>query len=218
MHRLSPLLPLLLLVACGGSRPTPPTPEPELDPAAEQYAAGDDSLALPPAPPLDSLIPPEELAAEIRVAADSAADEEVLDALADAAPEDAHAAIAAETGAELADWGDQFRDGLLAGFERAYTGNRAPLIIGNHFESWNGGVYMRAVEETIKTVCGKPDVRCVSFRQLADWLDAQDPEVLDKLRTLGVGRSPKEGWDAFLASGPAPAPKSAQGARAGRSR
>jgi hypothetical protein len=115
-------------------------------------------------------------------------------------------------------WGDQFRDGLLAGFERAYAGNRAPLIIGNHFESWNGGVYMRAVEETIKTVCGKPDVRCVSFRQLADWLDAQDPEVLDKLRTLGVGRSPKEGWDAFLASGPAPAPKSAQGARAGRSR
>ncbi len=115
-------------------------------------------------------------------------------------------------------WGDQFRDGLLAGFERAYAGNRAPLIIGNHFESWNGGVYMRAVEETIKTVCGKPDVRCVSFRQLVDWLDAQDPEVLDKLRTLGVGQSPKEGWGAFTAGGPAPAPKGAPGARADRSK
>ncbi len=48
-------------------------------------------------------------------------------------------------------WGDQFRDGLLKGFERAYDGNRAPLIIGNHFESWNGGIYMRAVEEIIET-------------------------------------------------------------------
>jgi membrane-bound lytic murein transglycosylase D len=108
MHRLSALLSLLLLVACGGSRQAPSTPEPEHDAAAEQYAAGDDSLALPPAPTLDSLIPPEELAAEIRVAADSAADEEVLDALADAAPTEgeagaADAPIATEAGAELAD-------------------------------------------------------------------------------------------------------------------
>ena len=41
-------------------------------------------------------------------------------------------------------WGDQMRDGLLKGFHRAYDGNRAPLVIGNHFESWNGGTYMRA--------------------------------------------------------------------------
>lgn len=111
-------------------------------------------------------------------------------------------------------WGDQFRDGLLAGFERAYKGNRAPLIIGNHFESWNGGVYMRAVEETIEAVCGKTQVRCVSFRQLVDWLDAQDPEVLDRLRTLNVGQSPKKGWRHFLSAGPAPAPKGVPGAPA----
>ncbi|EMF57270.1 MULTISPECIES: hypothetical protein [Streptomyces] len=113
-------------------------------------------------------------------------------------------------------WGDQFRDGLLAGFERAYEGNRAPLIIGNHFESWNGGVYMRAVEETIEAVCGKADVRCVSFRQLADWLDAQDPEVLDRLSTLGVGQAPKKGWESFLSAGSAPAPKGVPGAPAAR--
>lgn len=113
-------------------------------------------------------------------------------------------------------WGDQFRDGLLAGFERAYKGNRAPLIIGNHFESWNGGVYMRAVEETIKTVCGKPEVRCVSFRQLADWLDAQDPKVLDRLRTLDVGESPEQGWKTFLSTDPAPAPRGVPGAPAAR--
>ncbi|MFC5214354.1 hypothetical protein [Streptomyces coerulescens] len=109
-------------------------------------------------------------------------------------------------------WGDQMRDGLLMGFRRAYEGNRAPLIIGNHFESWNGGTYMRAVEEVVEAVCNKPDVRCVSFRQLADWLDAQDPATLRKLRTLEVGQAPKEGWASFLSGHPAPAPKGVPGA------
>ncbi|MFE9771432.1 hypothetical protein ACFYOV_07125 [Streptomyces sp. NPDC005931] len=110
-------------------------------------------------------------------------------------------------------WGDQMRDSLLQGFRRAYDGNRAPLIIGNHFESWNGGTYMRAVEEVVETVCNKPEVRCVSFRQLADWLDAQDPSTLEKLRTLNVGEPPKQGWKAFLSARPAPAPKGVPGAR-----
>ncbi|MER5213211.1 hypothetical protein ABT063_22180 [Streptomyces sp. NPDC002838] len=111
-------------------------------------------------------------------------------------------------------WGDQMRDGLLMGFNRAYHGNRAPLIIGNHFESWNGGAYMRAVEEVIETVCTKPEVRCVSFRQLADWLDAQDPKTLHKLRALHVGEAPQEGWASFLSGRPAPAPKGVPGAPA----
>ncbi|MFJ1808565.1 MULTISPECIES: hypothetical protein [unclassified Streptomyces] len=111
-------------------------------------------------------------------------------------------------------WGDQMRDGLLSGFDRAYDGNRAPLIIGNHFESWNGGTYMRAVEEVVESVCNKPDVRCVSFRQLADWLDAQDPKTLAKLRTLEVGEAPKPGWASFLHGRPAPAPKGVPGAPA----
>ncbi|MEU5364592.1 hypothetical protein ABZ354_14050 [Streptomyces sp. NPDC005925] len=110
-------------------------------------------------------------------------------------------------------WGDQMRDSLLEGFRRAYDGNRAPLIIGNHFESWNGGTYMRAVEEVVERVCTQAEVRCVSFRQLADWLDAQDPDMLDKLRTLAVGEAPEEGWGAFVAGGPAaPAPKGVPGA------
>ncbi|WP_406838226.1 hypothetical protein ACICHK_21850 [Streptomyces sp. AHU1] len=111
-------------------------------------------------------------------------------------------------------WGDQMRDGLLRGFDRAYDGNRAPLIIGNHFESWNGGTYMRAVDEVVERVCTKAEVRCVSFRQLADWLDAQDPATLDKLRGLQVGEAPKRGWASFLARRPAPAPKGVPGAPA----
>ncbi|MGW1336335.1 hypothetical protein ACWD7B_18865 [Streptomyces rubiginosohelvolus] len=95
-------------------------------------------------------------------------------------------------------WRKQATDAYLAGFQRAYESNRAPFYIGNHFEEWNGGIYMDAVEEVIKKVAGKDDVRLVSFRQYVDWLDAQDPAVLAKLRTLEVGQAPAGGWNSFF--------------------
>ncbi|MFI9629520.1 hypothetical protein [Streptomyces sp. NPDC052042] len=95
-------------------------------------------------------------------------------------------------------WREQATRSYLSGFDRAYTTNRAPFFIGNHFEEWNGGIYMDAVEETIKKIAGKPDVRLVSFRQFVDWLDVQTPAVLDKLRTLDVGQAPEGGWKAFF--------------------
>jgi hypothetical protein len=101
----------------------------------------------------------------------------------------------------------QWHDGLMQGFRRAYEGNRAPMIIGNHFEQWNGGIYMDGLAEVIKTICPKDDVRCVSFKQLVDWLDVQDPDVLAKLRTLGVGEEPERGWERLLAEAAAPPAK-----------
>ncbi|MFD6327906.1 hypothetical protein ACFWOL_35050 [Streptomyces sp. NPDC058442] len=95
-------------------------------------------------------------------------------------------------------WKQQARDAFLAGFRRAYQSNRAPYFVGNHFEQWNGGIYMDAVEEVIGEIAGQKDVRLVSFRQLVDWLDVQDPAVLRKLRTLNVGQAPSGGWEAFL--------------------
>ncbi|MYX07799.1 hypothetical protein GTW98_13460 [Streptomyces sp. SID8375] len=87
-------------------------------------------------------------------------------------------------------WRKQAADAYIAGFQRAYETNRAPLFVGNHFEQWNGGIYMDAVEEAIKHIADEKhkDVRMVSFRQLCDWLDAQDPQVLASLRRLGVGQ------------------------------
>ncbi|MFJ4616369.1 polysaccharide deacetylase family protein [Streptomyces griseus] len=95
-------------------------------------------------------------------------------------------------------WRTQATGAYLAGFQRAYESNRAPFYIGNHFEEWNGGIYMDAVEEVIKKVADKDDVRLVSFRQYVDWLDAQDPAVLAKLRTLEVGQAPAGGWNSFF--------------------
>ncbi|OKJ70562.1 hypothetical protein [Streptomyces sp. CB02460] len=95
-------------------------------------------------------------------------------------------------------WREQATQSYLSGFKRAYETNRAPFYIGNHFEEWNGGIYMDAVEEALKHIAGKPDVRLVSFRQFVDWLDVQDPAVLDKLRTLQVGEAPAGGWNTFF--------------------
>ncbi|MGW0735856.1 hypothetical protein [Streptomyces sp. NPDC002851] len=91
-------------------------------------------------------------------------------------------------------WRKQATESYLAGFQRAYETNRAPFFIGNHFEEWNGGIYMDAVEATLKQVAGKRDVRLVSFRQFVDWLDVQKPEVLAALQGLEVGQQPVGGW------------------------
>ncbi|MEU2112312.1 hypothetical protein [Streptomyces sp. NPDC019507] len=95
-------------------------------------------------------------------------------------------------------WRKQATEAYLNGFRRAYESNRAPFFIGNHFEQWNGGIYMDAVEDALKSMAGKKDVRLVSFRQFCDWLDVQDPKILTRLRTLEVGQSPEGGWNAFL--------------------
>nr|WP_263164136.1 hypothetical protein [Streptomyces sp. SCSIO ZS0520] len=97
-------------------------------------------------------------------------------------------------------WRTQATGAYLAGFRRAYETNRAPLFIGNHFEEWNGGIYMDAVEETLKRVADEKEVRLVSFRQFVDWLDAQDPAVLDRLQSLEIGERPAGGWRKYLAA------------------
>lgn len=99
-------------------------------------------------------------------------------------------------------WRKQAAQSYIDGFERAYETNRAPFFVGNHFEQWNGGIYMDAVEEAFKHIAAQrdkgADVRLVSFRQFADWMDVQKPEVLAKLRTLDVGQRPAGGWAEFL--------------------
>ncbi|MEW2622154.1 hypothetical protein [Streptomyces sp. NPDC048106] len=100
-------------------------------------------------------------------------------------------------------WRRQAAAAYIAGFQRAYETNRAPFFVGNHFEQWNGGIYMDAVEESFKHIAAErdkgADVRLVSFKEFTDWLDVQRPEVLDKLRALDVGQRPEGGWKTFLA-------------------
>ncbi|MFE2150251.1 hypothetical protein ACFXJO_25825 [Streptomyces lavendulae] len=91
---------------------------------------------------------------------------------------------------KFSSWQAQTRMSYLNGFNRVYNGSRAPMFIGNHFEDWNGGIYMKAVEDVMRDVCPRQEVRCVSFRELADWLDVQDPKVLAQLRMLDPAQAP----------------------------
>ena len=66
------------------------------------------------------------------------------------------------------------------------TGNRAPLFIGNHFNTWVNGAYKNALTQFVngaKDVC--PDVQFISNADLVKWMEAQDPAVLESLRARG---------------------------------
>ena len=85
MHRLS-VLSLLVLAACAGHTAPPPEPGPAVA-APSAAAAPTVAQAIPepdlvPAPVADSVLD-RELLEELRIAADSAADEDILDKLAD---------------------------------------------------------------------------------------------------------------------------------------
>ena len=69
-------------------RPNRNPDRPKTEALPEDALAEEDTESLPPAPFLDTLIPTAELAAELRLAADSAADEAVLEELAESAPAD----------------------------------------------------------------------------------------------------------------------------------
>jgi len=79
---------------------------------------------------------------------------------------------------------------LWRAFWTSYHGNRAPLSFANHFETWNGGAYNRALARVVLRACRLPEVRCVSFRELVDWLDAQ-PRA--RLRGYRLGKFPRFG-------------------------
>jgi len=76
---------------------------------------------------------------------------------------------------------------LWNAFRASYYGNRAPLPLGNHFETWESSAYDLALARFLVRACGMPEVRCASFRELVDWLDGLTPARLRRYRT---GRFP----------------------------
>ena len=63
-------------------------------------------------------------------------------------------------------------------FESNYKGNRAPVHIGHHFSAWNNGAYWNALFRFAEAVCGQPDVKCVTYRELADFMDMLTPSQI----------------------------------------
>jgi hypothetical protein len=92
---------------------------------------------------------------------------------------------------------------LWNAFRASYLGNRAPLSIGQHFETWDSWAYDRALTRFLLRACRLPEVRCTTFRALADFLDslpgcAPEPNLnlfstaaLDRLRRWSAAGSPQ---------------------------
>ena len=86
--------------------------------------------------------------------------------------------------------GGSRREAYIAGFQRAYETNRAPYFVGNHFEQWNGGIYMDAVEDR-RAIAGRPRT-CgwsPSASSSTGWT-CRTPPSWTRLRTLPVGTPP----------------------------
>jgi peptidoglycan/xylan/chitin deacetylase (PgdA/CDA1 family) len=75
-------------------------------------------------------------------------------------------------------FGQQMLRTYLDYFQKNYAGNRAPIHIGHHFSPMQGGAYQRALLTFARSVCDLPEVRCVNYTTLADFLDKVGPETL----------------------------------------
>lgn len=79
----------------------------------------------------------------------------------------------------------QFSDWTLRTYELAYDAalkaNRAPLVVGNHFNDWNGGAFSAAVERFMGAVCVRPETACATYSEVIEWMGMQDPAVLAAL-------------------------------------
>lgn len=77
----------------------------------------------------------------------------------------------------------QMYDSYLNYFFLNYYGRRAPISLGHHFEKYNGGAYWDALQDFTKAVCGMPEVKCVSYKQYAEWLESLTPDTLKAYRS-----------------------------------
>lgn len=70
------------------------------------------------------------------------------------------------------------------------AGNRAPLILGNHFNAWNNNAYTEALGGFLLANCAKPDTYCVPYVDVIDWMELQDPSVLAALQSQPAEMGP----------------------------
>ncbi|WP_353648665.1 polysaccharide deacetylase [Nakamurella sp. A5-74] len=67
-------------------------------------------------------------------------------------------------------------------FDATWNGNRAPLLIANHFNTWNGNSFNPSVLKFMTNYCGRKDVHCTTYSDAIAWMKLQDPKVLAALQ------------------------------------
>ncbi|RIJ69423.1 polysaccharide deacetylase [Nakamurella silvestris] len=66
-------------------------------------------------------------------------------------------------------------------YDQAYNGNRAPILIANHLNNWNGDSFNPPTEDFMRDTCGKKDTYCTTYQDVIAWMELQDPAVLADL-------------------------------------
>ncbi|CAN5199429.1 hypothetical protein BH20ACT5_BH20ACT5_22540 [soil metagenome] len=69
-------------------------------------------------------------------------------------------------------------------YDDAFAGNRAPIVIGNHFNNWSGNAFNPAIEAFMLEACDRPETVCTTYQNVLSWMQAQDPAVLADLIAL----------------------------------
>lgn len=69
-------------------------------------------------------------------------------------------------------------------FKRAYHGNRAPLVIANHFNDWSGNAFNPATADFMAQTCTVPDTICATYHDVIEWMQLQDPNILKQWRDM----------------------------------
>jgi hypothetical protein len=67
-------------------------------------------------------------------------------------------------------------------YDQAYNGNRAPILIANHFNKWNGDSFNPPAMDFMKEKCSQPDTYCATYQDVIAWMELQDPAVLAELQ------------------------------------
>jgi hypothetical protein len=81
--------------------------------------------------------------------------------------------LANQVGESPAQVEDEAYRSIWSAFETSYHGNRAPFAVANHFETWSHWAYDHALARFVVRACRLTEVRCVSYRELVDWLDVR---------------------------------------------
>lgn len=67
-------------------------------------------------------------------------------------------------------------------YKRAFHGNRAPVVVANHFNDWSGNAFNPATWEFMRDTCGRPETICTTYSDAIKWMQMQDPTALRELQ------------------------------------
>ncbi|QDQ96460.1 polysaccharide deacetylase [Tomitella fengzijianii] len=70
------------------------------------------------------------------------------------------------------------KDTYMYMYDQARGGNRAPLVIANHFNQWNGNAFNPATADFMREVCDDGGTICATYSDVVEWMEMQDPSVL----------------------------------------